>query len=476
MNHSIAKQIAEQGGVEAYLHAQQNKSLLRFLTCGSVDDGKSTLIGRLLHDTRQIYEDQLSTLHNDSKRLGTQGEKLDLALLVDGLQAEREQGITIDVAYRYFSTEKRKFIIADTPGHEQYTRNMATGASTCELAILLIDARKGVLDQTRRHSFITTLLGIRHLVVAVNKMDLVEYQQSVFEQFKQDYLDFARQLPVDLHITFVPISALDGDNVVTAGGNMPWYQGPSLLDVLENVNVASHTIHQPMRFPVQYVNRPNLDFRSYAGTLSSGVVQVGQRVKVLPSGVTSTISRIVTFDGDLPQAQAGEAVTLVLSSEIDISRGDLLVDGDENLAAVRSAKVDVVWMAEQPLLAGQRYDIKVAGKKTRALVERIDYQVDVNTLAQHEAQSLPLNGIGLVELTFDEPLVLDAYAQNHVTGGMIFIDRLSNVTVGAGLVKEALGVSDSLQAGPYSAFELELNALIRRHFPHWGARDLLGDK
>ncbi|WP_035343863.1 MULTISPECIES: sulfate adenylyltransferase subunit CysN [unclassified Dickeya] len=476
MNHSIAKQIADQGGVEAYLHAQQDKSLLRFLTCGSVDDGKSTLIGRLLHDTRQIYEDQLSTLHNDSKRLGTQGEKLDLALLVDGLQAEREQGITIDVAYRYFSTEKRKFIIADTPGHEQYTRNMATGASTCELAILLIDARKGVLDQTRRHSFITTLLGIRHLVVAVNKMDLVEYKQSVFEQFKQDYLDFARQLPADLNITFVPISALDGDNVVAAGGNMPWYQGPSLLAVLESVNVASHNLRQPMRFPVQYVNRPNLDFRGYAGTLASGVVQVGQRVKVLPSGVTSSVSRIVTFDGDLTQAQAGEAVTLVLSSEIDISRGDLLVDGDETLTAVRSAKVDVVWMAEQPLLAGQSYDIKVAGKKTRARIERIHYQVDVNTLAHHEAQSLPLNGIGLVELTFDEPLVLEAYAHNHVTGGMIFIDRLSNVTVGAGLVKETLGLSDAQHAASYSAFELELNALIRRHFPHWGARDLLGGK
>ncbi|WP_107760280.1 sulfate adenylyltransferase subunit CysN [Dickeya fangzhongdai] len=475
MNHSIAKQIADQGGVEAYLHAQQNKSLLRFLTCGSVDDGKSTLIGRLLHDTRQIYEDQLSTLHNDSKRLGTQGEKLDLALLVDGLQAEREQGITIDVAYRYFSTEKRKFIIADTPGHEQYTRNMATGASTCELAILLIDARKGVLDQTRRHSFIATLLGIRHLVVAVNKMDLVGYQQAVFEQFKQDYLDFASQLPTDLDITFVPISALDGDNVATPSTTMNWYRGPTLLDVLETVNVSSRSLSQPMRFPVQYVNRPNLDFRGYAGTVASGVVRVGQRVKVLPSGVESSVSRIVTFDGDLQQAQAGEAVTLVLSSEVDISRGDLLVGSEETLQPVRSAKVDVVWMAEQPLVSGQSYDIKIAGKKTRARVENIDYQVEINTLTQRVTESLPLNGIGLVELTFDEPLVLDKYQQNSVTGGMIFIDRLSNVTVGAGLVREPVELAET-ETGSYSAFELELNALIRRHFPHWGARDLLGGK
>ncbi|MBO8136027.1 MULTISPECIES: sulfate adenylyltransferase subunit CysN [Dickeya] len=475
MNHSIAKQIADQGGVEAYLHAQQNKSLLRFLTCGSVDDGKSTLIGRLLHDTRQIYEDQLSTLHNDSKRLGTQGEKLDLALLVDGLQAEREQGITIDVAYRYFSTEKRKFIIADTPGHEQYTRNMATGASTCELAILLIDARKGVLDQTRRHSFIATLLGIRHLVVAVNKMDLVGYQQAVFEQFKQDYLDFASQLPTDLDITFVPISALDGDNVATPSTTMNWYRGPTLLDVLETVNVSSRSLSQPMRFPVQYVNRPNLDFRGYAGTVASGVVRVGQRVKVLPSGVESSVSRIVTFDSDLQQAQAGEAVTLVLSSEVDISRGDLLVGSEETLQPVRSAKVDVVWMAEQPLVSGQSYDIKITGKKTRARVENIDYQVEINTLTQRVTESLPLNGIGLVELTFDEPLVLDKYQQNSVTGGMIFIDRLSNVTVGAGLVREPVELAEA-ETGSYSAFELELNALIRRHFPHWGARDLLGGK
>lgn len=475
MNNAIAQQIAEQGGVEAYLHAQQHKSLLRFLTCGSVDDGKSTLIGRLLHDTRQIYEDQLSSLHNDSKRHGTQGEKLDLALLVDGLQAEREQGITIDVAYRYFSTEKRKFIIADTPGHEQYTRNMATGASTCDLAILLIDARKGVLDQTRRHSFIATLLGIRHLVVAVNKMDLVDYSETVYEQFKQDYLDFAQQLPTDLDIKFVPLSALEGDNVATPGDKMSWYTGPTLLDVLETVNVINIREQQPMRFPVQYVNRPNLDFRGYAGTLASGSVRVGQKVKVLPSGVESTVARIVTFDGDLQEAWAGDAITLVLADERDISRGDTLIDAQETVKPVQHAKVDVVWMAEQPLSVGQSYDIKVGGKKARARVENIEYQVEINSLTQRVVENLPLNGIGLVELAFDEPLVLDSYQSNAVTGGMIFIDRLTNVTVGAGLVREAIEQVYQ-ESDKYSAFELELNSLVRRHFPHWGARDLLGGK
>ncbi|ANI81490.1 sulfate adenylyltransferase subunit CysN [Kosakonia oryzae] len=475
MNTTIAQQIANEGGVEAYLHAQQHKSLLRFLTCGSVDDGKSTLIGRLLHDTRQIYEDQLSTLHNDSKRHGTQGEKLDLALLVDGLQAEREQGITIDVAYRYFSTEKRKFIIADTPGHEQYTRNMATGASTCDLAILLIDARKGVLDQTRRHSFISTLLGIKHLVVAVNKMDLVEFSEEIFENIRQDYLTFAEQLPGNLDIRFVPLSALEGDNVASQSEKMPWYSGPTLLEVLETVEIQRVVDTQPMRFPVQYVNRPNLDFRGFSGTLASGVVSVGQRIKVLPSGVESTITRIVTFDGDLQEAAAGEAITLVLKDEIDISRGDLILDAQETLPAVQRASLDVVWMAEQPLLPGQSFDIKVAGKKTRARVDAIQYQVDINNLTQRQVESLPLNGIGLVDLTFDEPLMLDAYQQNPVTGGIIFIDRLSNVTVGAGMVRD-VHIEQTTSASEFSAFELELNQLIRKHFPHWGARDLLGGK
>ncbi|MEX6285028.1 sulfate adenylyltransferase subunit CysN [Providencia hangzhouensis] len=474
-NESIAHQIEQQGGVEAYLLAQQQKGLLRFLTCGNVDDGKSTLIGRLLHDTRQIYQDQLSTLQSDSKRIGTQGEKLDLALLVDGLAAEREQGITIDVAYRYFSTEKRKFIIADTPGHEQYTRNMATGASTCSLSILLIDARKGVQEQTRRHSFISTLLGIRYLIVAVNKMDLVDYSEAIFEKIKQDYQKFAMELPVDLKVWFVPISALDGDNIVNLSDNFKWYQGDTLLSILENVQVEQKASEQALRFPVQYVNRPNLDFRGYSGTLSSGVVEVGQKVKVLPSGAISAIKEIVTFSGLQDFAVPGEAITLVLEDEIDISRGDLIVAQDETLQSTQHASVDVVWMSEQPLVQGQQLDIKIAGKRSRAKVENIQYQVDINNLTQKVATELPLNGIGLVEFSFDEPLLLENYQRNADTGGMIFIDRLTNVTVGAGLVRETQAPVFEKNSN-FSEFEIELNKLVRRHFPHWGARDVLGGK
>lgn len=474
-NESIAHQIEQQGGVEPYLLAQQQKGLLRFLTCGNVDDGKSTLIGRLLHDTRQIYQDQLSTLQSDSKRIGTQGEKLDLALLVDGLAAEREQGITIDVAYRYFSTEKRKFIIADTPGHEQYTRNMATGASTCSLSILLIDARKGVQEQTRRHSFISTLLGIRHLIVAVNKMDLVDYSEAIFEKIKQDYKKFAMELPVDLKVWFVPISALDGDNIVNSSDNFKWYQGDTLLSILENVQVEQKASEQALRFPVQYVNRPNLDFRGYSGTLSSGVVEVGQKIKVLPSGAISAIKEIVTFSGLQDFAVPGEAITLVLEDEIDISRGDLIVAQDETLQSTQHASVDVVWMSEQPLVQGQQLDIKIAGKRSRAKVENIQYQVDINNLTQKVATELPLNGIGLVEFSFDEPLLLENYQRNSDTGGMIFIDRLTNVTVGAGLVRETQAPVFEKNSN-FSEFEIELNKLVRRHFPHWGARDVLGGK
>ncbi|HEK0789235.1 sulfate adenylyltransferase subunit CysN [Proteus sp. GOKU] len=475
-NQLVAGEIAQQGGVERYLKTQQNKGLLRFLTCGNVDDGKSTLIGRLLHDTRQIYEDQLSTLQNESKKIGTQGEKLDLALLVDGLAAEREQGITIDVAYRYFSTSKRKFIIADTPGHAQYTRNMATGASTSTLSILLIDARKGVQEQTRRHSFISTLLGIRHLIVAINKMDLVDYQQATFDSIQQDYLHFADQLPTDLTIEFVPISALDGDNVVSPSLNMPWYQGKTLLSLLEDAPVKLGSDMQLLRFPVQYVNRPDLDFRGYSGTVSSGVLYQGQQIKVLPSGQRSTIKRIVTFDGDLTQASAGQAITLVLADEIDISRGDIIVDDNDTTANISThALIDVVWMSEQPLVQGHTLDIKIAGKKSRAKIENIHYQVDVNKLTQQVTDNLSLNAIGSVEASFEEPLVLDNYQANADMGGLIFIDRLSNVTVGAGLIRETR--DNAIQTTTqYDAFEVELNQLIRRHFPHWGARDLLGGK
>lgn len=470
MNSAVEAQLAELG-IEGYLNQHQHKSLLRFLTCGSVDDGKSTLIGRLLHDSKQIYEDQLAAVHSDSQRVGTTGERPDLALLVDGLQAEREQGITIDVAYRYFSTQKRKFIIADTPGHEQYTRNMATGASTCDLAVILIDARKGVLDQTRRHSFISNLLGLKHFVVAVNKMDLVDYSQDRFEQIRADYLEFSKHLQGDTNIQIIPLSALEGDNVVDKSQHMPWYQGPALLELLESVDVDRIKGTGEFRFPVQYVNRPNLDFRGFAGTISAGQIRVGDEIKALPSGKRSKVARIVTFDGDLESAQAGLAVTLTLEDEIDISRGDLIVLADADVESTNHLLADVVWMTETPLQVGRDYDIKLAGKKTIGRVEAIRHQYDINNLSTHDASELPLNGIGLCEWSFTESVALDNYLDCADTGGFIIIDRLSNVTVGAGLVRESLSAVETV-IGDHSAFELELNALIRKHFPHWEAKDL----
>ncbi|MBY8022619.1 sulfate adenylyltransferase subunit CysN [Vibrio fluvialis] len=470
MNSAVQAQLAELG-IEGYLNQHQHKSLLRFLTCGSVDDGKSTLIGRLLHDSKQIYEDQLAAVHSDSQRVGTTGERPDLALLVDGLQAEREQGITIDVAYRYFSTQKRKFIIADTPGHEQYTRNMATGASTCDLAVILIDARKGVLDQTRRHSFISNLLGLKHFVVAVNKMDLVEYSQARFDEIRAEYLEFSKHLHGDIDIQIIPLSALEGDNVVDKSAHMDWYQGPSLLELLETVDVDQEKGSGEFRFPVQYVNRPNLDFRGFAGTISSGSVKVGDKIKALPSGKTSTVARIVTFDGDLQEARAGLAVTLTLADEIDISRGDLIVLEQDQVESTNHLLADVVWMTEQPLQPGRDYDVKIAGKKTVGQVSAIRHQYDINNLSTYQAAELPLNGIGLCEWTFNQSVALDKYLDCADTGGFIIIDRLTNVTVGAGLVRDSLQ-SVAQAEGQFSAFEVELNALIRKHFPHWDAKDL----
>ena len=471
MNSAIEQQVAELG-IEAYLDQHQNKSLLRFLTCGSVDDGKSTLIGRLLHDSQQIYEDQLAAIHADSQKVGTTGDKPDLALLVDGLQAEREQGITIDVAYRYFSTKKRKFIIADTPGHEQYTRNMATGASTCDVAVILIDARKGVLDQTRRHSYIASLLGIRHFVVAVNKMDLVGFEQARFDAICDEYLAFAKKLNGELDIKLVPLSALEGDNVVELSGQTPWYDGESLLSILESVEIGQEKESGELRFPVQYVNRPNLDFRGFAGTLASGVLKVGDAVKALPSGKTSTVARIVTFDGDLQEAHPGQAITLTLNDEIDISRGDILVAAEEEVPLSNHLLADIVWMAEAPLEVGRQYDIKVAGKKTVGTVEAIRHQVDINNLETFVVDSLPLNGIGLCEVMLTEAIAVDAYQNCIDTGGFIVIDRLTNVTVGAGMIREALTATDKRQNTSLSAFEIELNTLIRKHFPHWDAKDI----
>ena len=459
----------EQLGIEEYLKQQQHKSLLKFLTCGSVDDGKSTLIGRLLHDSAQIYEDQLAALHKDSKTHGTTGEAIDLALLVDGLQAEREQGITIDVAYRYFSTSKRKFIIADTPGHEQYTRNMATGASNCDLAIILVDARYGVQVQTRRHSFICALLGIKQFVVAINKMDLVGFSEARYDEIRREYLAFAAQLQVP-DIQFVPLSALNGDNVVNRSAQAPWYQGPTLLALLEDAPVTGFNHGFEARLPVQYVSRPNLDFRGFAGTVASGSFKVGDAVVALPSGKGSVVKSIVTFDGELPEAYAGQAVTLTLTDEIDISRGDVIVPAQHHASVSNRILAKVVWMHEEPLTIGKQYNIKLGTKKVPGTVTAIAHSIDVNTLAEGAATELNLNSIALVELELTEAVVFDPYSKNRDTGGFIFIDRLSNITVGAGMVDSALASSSSRTE--FSAFELEFNALVRKHFPHWQAVDI----
>ncbi len=419
----------------AYLAQHERKELLRFLTCGNVDDGKSTLIGRLLHDSKMIYEDHLETITRDSKKVGTTGDDIDLALLVDGLQAEREQGITIDVAYRYFSTTKRKFIIADTPGHEQYTRNMATGASTCDLAIILVDARHGVEDQTRRHSYIASLLGIRHLVVAINKMDLKDYDEKVYNEIKDDYLAFAKQINLDTSsLYFVPMSALKGDNVVNRSEHTHWYAGQTLMEILESVDVSGDLNDRAMRFPVQYVNRPNLNFRGFAGTLASGSLRKGDAITVLPSGKSSQIKSIVTFDGELEQAIAGQAITLTLEDEIDISRGDLIVSAQDTVRSSDHFEAMLVWMGEEPLLPGKRYDFKRATSYIPGNISAIEHRVDVNTLAQNTVSSLQLNEIGRVQISLDAPLALDDYQANRTTGAFIVIDRLTNITVGAGMI------------------------------------------
>lgn len=421
--------------IEAYLAQHERKELLRFLTCGNVDDGKSTLIGRLLHDSKMIYEDHLAAITRDSKKSGTTGDEVDLALLVDGLQAEREQGITIDVAYRYFSTAKRKFIIADTPGHEQYTRNMATGASTCDLAIILVDARKGLQNQTRRHSYIASLLGIRHLVVAINKMDLVDYSQQRFDQIRADYLQFAANLGVnEQRLHFVPLSALKGDNVVNVSEYTPWYQGSTLMQLLESVDISPAPAQEALRFPVQYVNRPNLNFRGFAGTLASGQVRKGDAIKVLPSGTTSKVKSIVTFDGELDRAIAGQAITLTLEDEIDISRGDLLVHEHSQPLVTDRVEATLVWLGEEPLLPGKRYDIKRATSHIPGTVAEIRQRIDVNTLDKAPASQLQLNEVAEVVLSLDAPLAIDNYRDNRTTGAFIIIDRMSNITVGAGMI------------------------------------------
>ncbi len=436
--------------IDAYLAQHERKELLRLLTCGSVDDGKSTLIGRLLHDSKMIYEDQLAAVKVDSVKSGTTGGEIDLALLVDGLQAEREQGITIDVAYRYFSTSKRKFIIADTPGHEQYTRNMATGASTSDLAIILIDARYGVMTQTRRHSYIASLLGIKHIIVAVNKMDLVNFDEDTYSQIKSYYSKFCENLELqDIH--FIPISALNGDNVVTLSDNTPWYSGSQpLMDILETIEIASDRNLIDMRFPVQYVNRPNLDFRGYCGSVASGIIRKGDKVTVLPSGKTSTVASIVTYQGEIEEAFPPLAVTVTLTDEIDVSRGDLICRVDNVPAVSDHCDAKIVWMTDSPMLPGKEYYIKQGNRTITGSISQVRHRTDVNTLQHFSADRLNLNEIGLCEVNLNAPISMDPYKTIKGTGAFVIIDRLTNVTVGAGMI-----VSESTNQGEFRKVTLQ---------------------
>ena len=419
--------------IDAYLKAHENKSLLRFITCGSVDDGKSTLIGRLLYESKMIFEDQLTALEQDSKKVGTQGENIDFALLVDGLAAEREQGITIDVAYRFFATEHRKFIVADTPGHEQYTRNMATGASTADLAVLLIDARQGVLTQTKRHAFIASQLGVRHIVLAVNKMDLVDYSENVFNEIVEDFKAFDAQLDIpNLHA--IPVSALVGDNVVDGSRYMPWYERPSLLGYLEGVDVEAEETSLPFRMPVQWVNRPDLDFRGYAGRIAGGIIRPGDDIRVLPSGKQSKIARIVTMDSDLDEAVSGQSVTLTLTDEIDISRGDVIATSETPPEISDQFDTTIIWLSEEPMLPGRSYRMKTSSRLVSATVNAPKHKTDVNTLQKLPAKTLQLNEIGNCTLAVDRPIAFDSYAENRQTGSFILIDRMTNNTVGMGMI------------------------------------------
>ncbi|WP_181174933.1 sulfate adenylyltransferase subunit CysN [Mesorhizobium sp. B2-8-9] len=443
MRHMMAKSLAPTDSIRDYMAAQEKKSLLRFLTCGSVDDGKSTLIGRLLSDTKQIFEDQLAALEKDSRKHGTTGDDIDFALLVDGLEAEREQGITIDVAYRFFATPKRKFIVADTPGHEQYTRNMATGASTADLAIVLIDARQGVLRQTRRHSIIASLLGIRHIVLAVNKIDLVGFDKTVFDRIVADYGEFAKELGF-MSVAPIPMSARFGDNVTGRSERTPWYSGPSLIEHLETVSVDEAAVELPFRFPVQYVNRPNLDFRGFAGTIASGTVSEGDEVVVAKSGKASRVKRIVAQGGDLEQAVAGQAITLVLEDEVEVSRGNLLVSPAARPQVADQFAANIVWFDEQALLPGRSYILRTETDQVSATVTDLKYRVNVNDFAHEAAKSLDINEVGVCNLSTRAPIAFDPFAENRTTGAFILIDRITNATVGAGMILHSLRRAENI--------------------------------
>ncbi len=430
--------------IDAYLAQHQSKSLLRFITCGSVDDGKSTLIGRLLYDSKMIFEDQLAALESDSRRVGTQGQEIDFALLVDGLAAEREQGITIDVAYRFFATEKRKFIVADTPGHEQYTRNMVTGASTADLAVILIDARKGVLTQTRRHSYLAHLIGIRHIVLAVNKMDLIGYDRAKFDAIVADYRAFATSIGI-AGFTAIPLSGFKGDNIASRSDNTPWYDGPPLIEHLEQVELDSEAAAaRAFRLPVQWVNRPDLDFRGFAGLIASGTVRPGDPVRILPSGRTTTIARIVTMDGDLPHAVAGQSVTLTLSDEVDCSRGDVIVAADAPPQVADRFRATIVWMDAEALLPGRGYWLKTGASTVSATVQPPHHAVDVNTLAELSVKTLQLNDIGVADVFTDRGIAFEPYADDRDLGGFILIDKITNATVAAGMIDHALRRSQNV--------------------------------
>ncbi|WP_371378345.1 sulfate adenylyltransferase subunit CysN [Thalassotalea aquiviva] len=464
------EQVLLENDIEGYLKQHENKDMLRFLTCGNVDDGKSTLIGRLLHDSKLIFEDHLDAIKNDSKKFNTTDAEFDLALLVDGLQSEREQGITIDVAYRYFATEKRKFIIADCPGHEQYTRNMATGASNCDLAIVIIDARYGVQTQTKRHSYIASLLGIKHIIVAVNKMDLIGYDQDEYRKIKNDYKQFAEQIKLK-DVRFVPISALNGDNVVNHSTHMDWYPGATLMALLDTVKISDDKNLDDFRLPVQYVTRPNLDFRGFCGTIAAGVINVGDVITALPSGKSSTVKSIVTADGELISAFNGQAITLTLTDEIDISRGDVIVKSNKLSTVSKQFEANIVWMSDAALQPGKEYELKLASKNTYGKIEKINYRVDVNTLEHHQEDEMKLNEIANCVVTTTSAVVIDKYEQVKGTGSFVIIDRLTNITVGAGMISKTL-VDDIEQSETreYSITEKELNAFIRKQFPEWGCK------